>query len=472
MKNYIGIIACSLCSAILAVFLYDQFSEPRKLIIKESIPVSYATDKSPYFNADELKAFGQPSNFINSAKISTPCVVFIRSTENSDYRFWRADQYGHSTGSGVVVSDDGYIVTNKHVVDGGNTIQVILNDKREFIARLVGSDPMTDLALLKIEEENLSFLRFADSDSIGIGEWVLAVGNPFRLQSTVTAGIVSAKGRNINILDRESGIESFIQTDAAINPGNSGGALVNTSGKLIGINTAIITKSGRYEGYSFAIPSNIVQKVINDLKEYGAVQRGWLGVDILTVNDELAKRYKLPQVKGVLINRVNPNSAAFDAGLVEGDVIVSINNKSTGSSPEFMEQMGVLRPGDVINVEYFRNGKISIAQVILKNQINTTELIATRKDRILTDLGFELRDLSAQEKNKFRKDGVLVTSIYRGSTIERTNMDPDYIITHINTDPINNVDQFVDKLENSKGVILLEGFYERYEGKYPYAFHK
>ena len=472
MKKYIGIIACSLCSAIMAIFLYDQFSEPRKMIIKESIPVSYANDKSPYFDSDQLKVYGQPSNFINSAKISTPCVVFIRSTESSDYRFWRADQYGHATGSGVVVSDDGYIVTNKHVVDGGNTIQVILNDKREFIARLVGSDPMTDLALLKIEEENLSFLRFANSDSIGIGEWVLAVGNPFRLQSTVTAGIVSAKGRNINILDKDSGIESFIQTDAAINPGNSGGALVNTSGKLIGINTAIITKSGRYEGYSFAIPSNLVQKVINDLKEFGAVQRGWLGVDILTVNNELAKKYKLPQVKGVLINRVNPNSAAFDAELKEGDVIVSINNKSTGSSPEFMEQMGVLRPGDVINLEYFRNGKIAITQVILKNQINTTELIATRKDRILTDLGFELRDLSEQEKSKFRKDGVLVTSIYRGSTIERTNMDPDYIITHINTDPINSVDQFVDKLENSKGVILLEGFYERYEGKYPYAFHK
>ncbi|MCL4107831.1 UNVERIFIED_CONTAM: hypothetical protein GTU68_027216 [Idotea baltica] len=374
-----------------------------------------------------------------------------------------------STGSGVIISDDGYIVTNNHVVENANSIEVMLNDNREYKAKLIGADPTTDLAIIKLETSNLPYLTFGDSDSLLIGEWVVAIGNPFRLQSTVTAGIVSAKARNINILEQQ-GIESFIQTDAAVNPGNSGGALVNTAGDLVGINTAIMTYSGRYEGFSFAIPSNLAKKVVYDIIEFGAVQRGWLGVSILNVDNDKANELGLKTVGGVYLDLVNKDEAAFRAGLKKGDVIVGVNEIPTLTTPEFMEQVGRFRPGDNIRLSYYRDGIKNVAEVTLRNQINSTDFVAIRKDKILTDLGFELRNLDNTEKKRLDAEGIYVVSVSRGSKIERTNMDPGYIITKINEKPVRNVEDLIKELEKHTGFVVLEGFYENYPGEFPYAF--
>jgi Do/DeqQ family serine protease len=373
---------------------------------------------------------------------------------------WERQRFAQSTGSGVIISPDGFIVTNHHVIDKSSTIKVTLNNKKEFEARLIGSDPSTDLALLKIDSRDLPFLVFGNSDSLQIGEWVLAVGNPFRLESTVTAGIVSAKGRNINILDADYPIESFIQTDAVVNPGNSGGALVNSLGELVGINTAIITQSGKYEGYSFAVPSNLVQKVVYDLREYGRVQRGLLGVSIANVSSEQAKEFLLPAVNGVVLQRVSPGGAADLAGLKRNDVLVAVNGVATSTVPELQEIVGRYRPGDTLNVQYYRRGEVQNAKVILKNPFVTT----------LADIGFELRDFTLDELKSMNKKGVLVVSIYKGSRIERTNMDPGFVITKVNDKTVETVEQVIKEIRNSRKRVVLEGFYKRYPGEYYYAF--
>ena len=316
----------------------------------------------------------------------------------------------------------------------------------------------------------MPYLQFGNSDSLRIGEWVLAVGNPFNLESTVTAGIVSAKGRSIDILEGQDRIESFIQTDAAVNPGNSGGALVNTNGELIGINTAIITRSGRYEGYSFAVPVNLVRKVIKDLKEFGMVQRGILGVFIDEMTSERAHELGLAAVEGVYITRVTPGSGADDAGIRKGDVIIGINGIKTKTLPEMQEQVGRYRPGNTISVEFIRSGKKTSAPVILKNKSNGTTLTTAKNESILRDLGFELRNLTKDEVRKLHSSGVKVVSIYRGSKIERTNMDPGFIITKVDNKKVATVESVVEELQNAHGKIMLEGIYENYPGEYYYAF--
>jgi S1-C subfamily serine protease len=351
MKRLTPIIVTSLISAFLAVFIYRLVEKPQQLIIRETVPVSYVTkNESPVSLADKTTVAPiAATDFIAAANKSKDAVVSIRSSSESNY-FIRSDSHGSNTGSGVLISEDGYIATNNHVVENGKEIKVTLSDNREFEAIIVGKDPTTDLALLKISENRLPYITFGNSDKVQVGEWVLAIGSPFRLHSTVTAGIVSAKGRSINILEDNSGIESFIQTDAAVNPGNSGGALVNTEGDLIGINTAIITYSGQYEGFSFAVPSNLARKVLMDLREFGAVQRGWLGVTIRPVTVDIARDKKLEKVAGIVLDDVNYGSAAEQAGLRKNDIIISVNNSETKSTPEFMEQVGQFRPGDKIIV--------------------------------------------------------------------------------------------------------------------------
>ncbi len=295
---------------------------------------------SPPYN--ELKDFSAVTKIVTSSVVSI--VVY-----NGDYRI--------SAGSGVVIFKNGYIVTNYHVVENATSFEVVLADKRELKATLVGKDPNTDLALLKVDTNDLTPLRLGDSDELKVGEWVLAVGNPFNLTSSVTAGIVSAKARSIQILkDRKFSIESFIQTDAVVNPGNSGGALVNAKGELVGINTAIISETGGYEGFSFAIPSNLVIKVASDLREFGEVQRAVLGVVIGDVNGTIAKDLKLEKVEGVLVQSVNQGTTASDARLEPNDVIIAINNVKVTSIPELQEQVARYRPGDIISIDYIRSG--------------------------------------------------------------------------------------------------------------------
>jgi Do/DeqQ family serine protease len=369
----------------------------------------------------------------------------------------------------VIISPDGYVATNNHVIESGSDISIRLDDQREFKAVVIGRDQHTDLALLKIEGKNLPFIQFGNSDSLQVGEWVLAIGNPFRLHSTVTAGIVSAKGRSIHIMRDASGIESFIQTDAAVNPGNSGGALVNTKGDLVGINTAIITYSGQYEGFSFAVPANLARKVLNDLRDFGKVQRGWMGISIRQVDAQMAINLKLKRVGGVYIDEVVENSAAEASGLRPGDVIMEINGLETKTTPQFMEQVARMRPGDKLEIEYSRNGNLRITTVVLSDdRVVRTSFVAG--DEILSQLGIELRDLSPSEIARLGKPGVFVEKIYRGSKIDRVNMEEGYIITRLNGKPVNDLDAFLGVLQNTEGLVVLDGFYEDYPGKFPYTF--
>lgn len=303
-------------------------------------------------------------------------------------------QIARGFGSGVILSDDGYIVTNNHVIEEAQNIKVILNDKREFDARLIGTDPSTDIALLKIDTEGLPFLTYGNSDELKLGEWVLAVGNPFNLTSTVTAGIVSARARNIGINTDQMAIESFIQTDAAVNPGNSGGALVNQSGKLVGINSAIASRTGSYAGYSFAVPVSIVKKVVDDLKEFGEVQRALLGVNIQDVNQEIAEDLNLSTVNGVYVAGVTENGAARDAGIREEDVIISVQGDQVRTSAELQEKISQFRPGDDVKVGVLRDGERKQFTVTLRNKHGDTQIVRDRSSY----LGADFEEVSNSEK--------------------------------------------------------------------------
>lgn len=473
MKQYLIVGLSSLLSALLAVFAFSTWGPQPEVIYRESQPARYTHLSEDPLDGTRERSFlsSAPTNFTAAAETVTPAVVNIRLRPKGSFDRWSEyDDTGASSGSGVIISPDGFIVTNNHVIEGDGKIEVTLFDKKEFVAELAGVDPSTDMALLRIKAKNLPFLQFGNSDSLRVGEWVLAVGNPFNLASTVTAGIVSAKARSIDILEEQDRIESFIQTDAAVNPGNSGGALVNSNGELVGINTAIITRSGRYEGYSFAVPSNLVRKVVKDLRDFGVVQRAILGVFIEEVNGRLAAELKLPSIAGVHIKRVTPGSSAEEGGLRSGDVIVGINGISTKTLPEMQEQLGRFRPGNAITIEYLRKTKRNTAKIMLKNKSNSVAVVTAEQEGVLQQLGFDIRNLTKDEVKRLRTEGVKVVSIYQGGRIERTNMDPGFIITKLDNIKINNVEELIVELKASKGKVMLEGVYENYPGEYYYAF--
>lgn len=332
--------------------------------------VQAVKDTPARLNTAPAGSASAPESFVDIAAKVTPAVVHI-----TGYR----GNYPASGGSGVIISDNGYVVTNYHVIESFSKIEVKLYDKRNFSAELVGVDMTTDLALLKVEAADLPFLAFADSDEVQVGQWVLAVGNPFNLSSTVTAGIVSAKARNINILQEAYSIESFIQTDAVVNPGNSGGALVNVQGALVGINAAIMSENGSYEGYSFAIPGNLVNKVASDLRNHGKVLRALLGVTITDVGAKQAEELSLPSIAGAYIQGINPSSAAHDAGLKVGDVIVQINDKIVQSVPELQEQVARFSPGDEVAVWYYRKGRLQVIEAVPLKGIEETAANTIRR---------------------------------------------------------------------------------------------
>jgi serine protease Do len=475
MKNIVPILIASLLSAVLAVAIYRYFEPSFPLEYRGGeVPAKYTRLEENLLNGQLPRTFlsSSPTDFISAAEMVTPSVVNIRAVENANTSWWGPGSFAASSGSGVIISSDGYIITNNHVIEDGSRFEVTLDDRREYTAKLIASDPSTDLALLKIKEDGLPYLIFGNSDSARVGEWVMAVGNPFNLTSTVTAGIVSAKGRSIDILEGEYTIESFIQTDAAVNPGNSGGALVNTNGELVGINTAIITRSGRYEGYSFAIPSNLAQKVIQDLKEFGEVQRGLLGIKIGPVTRQIARELDLPSMDGVFINSIIAGGGADEAGIVRGDVIVGINNMKIKTIPQLQEQVGRLHPGTTIHVDFIRNGKLTRATVTLKDKNLSSKYIERVKNAgILEEHGFQLRELSQDERRRLRVSGIYVEKIERGSTIDDTEMEPGYIITKVGDIRVSSLKDVVDELEKRRGQeVYLEGFYEDYPGEYYYTF--
>ena len=359
------------------------------------------------------------------------------------------------SGSGVIISEDGYIATNNHVINGATKIEVTLNDKRTYNGTIVGTDPTTDLALIKIEEQELPAIFYGNSDDVNIGQWVLAVGNPFNLTSTVTAGIVSAKGRNINILKEDYAIESFIQTDAAVNPGNSGGALVNQNGELIGINTAIASNTGSYTGYSFAVPVNMVKKIMGDLAKHGTVQRALLGVQIREINQQLAEKEDIQNLEGVYITKVMDGSSASDGGLDDGDIIRSINGVKITSPSELQERVGQYHPGDVVNVEFERNNTIKTTSLTLKNKLGTTASIAKE----VSFLGAKLGKITGKEKKELGiSGGARVDELEYGKLLKE-GIKKGFIITKINNQEIKSPDHLMEVLKSTKGGVLIEGVY-------------
>jgi Do/DeqQ family serine protease len=365
-----------------------------------------------------------------------------------------------STGSGVIVSQDGYIVTNNHVIDGAEKIEITLNDKRTYTADLVGKDPSSDLALLKIKETGLPFMGYGNSDNVKVGEWVLAVGNPFNLTSTVTAGIVSAKGRNINILDNGlNPVESFIQTDAAVNPGNSGGALVNTKGELIGINSAIASNTGSYTGYSFAIPVNMARKVVADLLEFGEVQRAFIGVEIRDLDSKLAQENSIKEIKGVYVNGLTSGGSGEEAGIKKGDVITKVGEVNVNNVPELQEQISRFRPGNKVMITLKRNNQEKVLPVILKNKNGNTDVIEKPKIEVVSALGATFEDINEKDMQKLGiNNGLRINKLSAGK-LASAGIKEGFIITNVDKKKITSVEDIKTALETKKGGVLIEGVY-------------
>ena len=450
----------AIVGAFVALWVYTRFNAPGVVTIKEDQPVQYTSLPVVPGDLPDLSY---------AAETSVPAVVHIMVTQKNDYYSsnpfyeWFFGNGGRQqeapqrqgAGSGVIITPDGYIVTNNHVIEDADEIKVILNDRREYEGKLIGTDPQTDIALLKIDEKELPFLRFGNSDDLKLGQWVLAVGNPFNLTSTVTAGIVSAKGRSIGINQNDMGIEAFIQTDAAVNPGNSGGALVNMQSELVGINTAIASRTGVYSGYSFAVPSNIAKKVVADLTKFGEVQRALLGVTIGGVNAEIAKKYNLDKIEGVFIDSVG-DGGAKDAGIEPEDVIISINGIPVNTIAELQEQIGKHSPGDVINVVVKRDNKKKQYVVTLRNKHGDTEIVKKEGDGIL---GATFEAISDKERQHLRiRNGIKIVDLNDGK-FKDAGIKKGFIITDVNKSPVYGLKDLKYIFNNARGGILIEGIY-------------
>ncbi|MDQ1296544.1 MAG: serine protease Do, partial [Bacteroidota bacterium] len=414
----------AILGAVIALVAYTSIVEkPVTVVAKDSAGIEMQ-DAKAILTSFEMQE-GQ-IDFTYAAEQTVHAVVHVRTKtmvsqpDNPIMDWFYGDRFSSKPrevagfGSGVIISSDGYIITNNHVIEDAENIEVKLNDNRIFKAELVGRDPSTDIALLKIKADNLTYLKYGDSDKLKVGEWVLAVGNPFNLTSTVTAGIVSAKGRSLGLLNTEYRIESFIQTDAALNPGNSGGALVDTKGLLVGITSAIYSPSGAYSGNSFAIPVSIVKKVIDDIKQFGEVQRAIIGVNIQDVTSEIAEKQNLSEVKGALVTRVLEGSSAADAKLKENDIIIKIDGVSVNSASELQEQVGKHRPGDKASITYIRNGKEVTVPVTMKNVAGNTGVV-TPGMGIGNVFGARFESIGPNDKKSFNVDnGVKIIELSDG----------------------------------------------------------
>lgn len=375
-------------------------------------------------------------------------------------------QERRSSGSGVIITPDGYIVSNNHVIENASELKVTLNDDRTFTAKIIGTDPTTDIALIKIDGENLPSLPFGNSDALRLGEWVLAIGAPYNLASTVTAGIVSAKARNLDVIQNQMRLESFIQTDAAVNPGNSGGALVNTKGELVGINTVIKSPTGSYAGYSFAVPTSIVKKVVTDLKEFGMVQRAMLGVMYQEINDDfierMGKETGIKEKGGIYIADLDPDGAAIAAGIKKGDIIIEIDGVKIDVAAKLSEQIAKHRPNDQVKVSVKRDGEVKHFDVVLRNKAGKAELMAKDAVDLTVDLGGQFADITDRAKKELKiSNGIQVVGISEGGILSKARVRKGYIITHINDTPIRSVSD-LNKITSK--VKYIDGVYP--DGKF------
>jgi len=461
----------------------------------------------PAVNVDDLEGFDARFLFRKIADEVTPAVVYIETTvqmsggggyedEGGDSGIWERfmPRRARTVGSGVIISEDGYILTNNHVIEGavGDGIHVTLNDKRSFPARIVGTDPSTDLAVIRIQADNIQPVILGNSDVISVGEWVLAIGNPFRLRSTVTAGIVSALSRDVQIINDSHRIESFIQTDAAINRGNSGGALVNTSGELVGINTAIATQSGNYQGYGFAVPSNLALKVAGDLMEFGEVRRGMIGIGIESVNHSIARDLNMDQIRGVWIVETPRGGAAYDAGIRRNDVVLEVEGSEVNEANQLQEKVAMYRPGDTISLTLWRDGEILTRDVILRAPELTAQDLYDEFEvpgpeldpddggdptlppqgehpEDYDDYGERPEDYGIEQQSfefgftiqaipGLSDDGyeLLVESVERGTEAWNRGLRPEYQILEVDDQPVDSLSELEQMINNSDNPVTLK----------------
>lgn len=478
MRKYLGIFVVAMLGAVAGVGAYKYMFEPKQFVrYNGSTPAVFSKYQGNL-------AF---PNFVDAVERARPAVVHIKSTiapatsrKGSPYDFFNPfnSPYGGgvATGSGVIISANGYIATNNHVVNNAKTLTITLTDNRSFTAEVIGTDPNTDLALLKVNAENLPYVDMGNSDEVRIGEWVVAIGNPLELTSTVTAGIVSARGRDLRLLnDQQYRIESFIQTDAAVNPGNSGGALVDVNGKLVGINTAIASQTGLYQGYSFAVPSAIVKKVMDDLLQFGEVRRGILGVSIENLDAEKAETHGIDILQGVYVAGVSKSSGAAKAGIEQGDVIVEVEGKVVNNSSELQEQIARFRPGDKVNVRLLRKNKEKDITVVLGKIEDSKDLgsksdgksrydeeVSPDDEEVAVESTTNLRDLTASEKEKLGIEiGIKVDKA--GEELARGGIRNGFVITKINGKEATSAEMVEKEIKAAKrkGTISIEGLYKK-----------
>lgn len=496
LKNILLVVAISASTALLSVWGYGKWmgNQGGSTLQQEGkLPVNYAG----FFDKGNIP--GGPVDFTAASTAATPAVVHIktrtkerqvsnnlpkRSNPLSDL-FGDDDPFSNffgnprsgvipeqrASGSGVLISNDGYIVTNNHVVEGADEVTVTTTTRKTYKGTVVATDPNTDLAVIKIDGTNLPYLAYGNSDDVKLGQWVLAVGYPLNLDVTVTAGIISAKARSIGINKGDRPIESFIQTDAAVNPGNSGGALINTNGELIGINSAIASPTGSYAGYSYAIPVNIVKKIVNDLMKFGTVQRAYIGISYPPDNipEEKKKELGIKDGAGVFINGVADDGAAKQAGIQKGDFITKLNGVEVNSGPEMQEQVARYKPGDKVSLTYVRDGKESSVNITLKNKSGNYE--AVKQETAMDKLGAELVDVDkATAKKNDIAGGVLVKKIGDGP-LKNTRMQEGFVITSVDGQDVKTVDELKAILGSAQGTVRLEGIYPGYEGTYGYPLN-
>ena len=502
-KTMAAVVAISATTAIVSVWGVSKFTAYQQAGIQDPSKLPFN-----YVGFNNNNAPGVAVDFTPAATTAVPAIVHIKtktkerqisgggsggSRGRNPFSDFFGEDFGdffgggprvmpeqRASGSGVIITEDGYIVTNNHVIDGSDEINVTLGNKKSYKATLIGADPSTDIAVIKIEAKGLPYLIYGNSDDAKLGQWVLAIGYPLSLDATVTAGIISAKSRSIDINRKQSDrpVESFIQTDAAVNPGNSGGALVNTTGELIGINSAIASPTGSYAGYSYAIPVNIVKKIVTDIVKFGTVQRAFIGINFLpeNVTDEQKLAYEkefgisIKEGEGVFVTDVPANGAAAIAGIEKYDIITKIDGIKITSGPELQEQVAKRKPGDKVAITYKRAGKESTVTLTLKNKVGNTDIV--KNTSIIEKLGgtFENLDKKVAAANEV-EGGVVVKKVGEG-LLKKSRMQDGFVIISVNGSEIKSLEELKEILAKIKsGVVRLEGFYPGFEGSYTYPLN-